>query len=347
MRGKLTYNAGCCHAIDALLMEVEPRYLSLLCSNLETLEAERIAVQETLQGLGCYALGYGFSRHTAPYQLKLMLKALDDACFCVFILGNEYGAMASDGVSYLHHVYVRALASKKPVFSLIAGTAGTELPKRRSDDVRLTEFRSRLQQQPYAYFADIDELRYRLELWLDEFLQTDAVQPWLPQPAQPAQSPAAQQRFHYLVQQVQLLQRALDQHTATAQGYSKNASVLAGSQVLHFTCQVFSGGSLLFEEGEIRLNWSDLFKAVGAVLLEGAEDAAISAALVAVIEPRVKRQMLQQHPKAHAIAQLKLVHDNALQIRLALHARGLGHRRDGLWKLTPYGDHVLNQLAQA
>jgi len=95
------------------------KYQIFISSTYDDLKEERAAVIETVLRLGHIPLGMEAFTATSRKQMELIEKAIDLSDYYILIIGDRYGSIYKDDISFTETEYNYALATNKPVISFI------------------------------------------------------------------------------------------------------------------------------------------------------------------------------------------------------------------------------------
>lgn len=104
-------------------------------------------------------------------QLDTIKKWIDDSDIFMIILGARYGSIDEEsGKSYTQLEYEHAMASKKPIISLVLGDDGKEERVKKhgsaileqNDTVKYNQFKKQITSKICSFYSTLEDLKYRI-----------------------------------------------------------------------------------------------------------------------------------------------------------------------------------------
>lgn len=297
------------------------RFLVYVASNHKGLDSERYEVSRQLARMGILSCGFPCREDTSPYDWNLARSQIEDADLFIMILGDDYGPMAPTGISYLHREFVHAQSLSKPVLSFVKNA----LPEQAQteDQRRLAGFHGLISKTSYRLWhlreelithvktAVVNALSNKAGGWLklDSVAETFEKAP-VPEPKAKIDSK------QWMLKTRQLIR-------------------------LQLSAKVYEAGNNTLEEITVAQRWDVIFGCVARLMTSSCSEERLRTALEELTAAEVKRRLLQQHPAAHAVddirinrAQLSQLLGQWLEHDLISQQKVSG--RDG-WKLTGQG----------
>ncbi|TGG95315.1 DUF4062 domain-containing protein [Natronospirillum operosum] len=305
------------------------RYLACVSSNQSVGDAVRRDVAETLAALQVIATGFSFPAVTDGYQWKLQQLALNDADFCVVILGRDYGPVSESGVGHLHRAAAHAMATGKPVLALVCDALSE--PADDTDLLRRESLLADLHRQAQVLVVDTPgAIRDVLEQAVDDLLASERLRGWCP-----VGRGSAETDVKALQQEIQQLQTSLDQarRGEPGAGHSRRAPRLS------YRVKVFRHGNLTTVDHELRTGWNELFAWAAPLLTEPRREADWKSALEERLLAQVQPELEQAHPEAHGFVSLRLDGVHFDDIKRYFRSLGWLSQTEGVWRLTTLGEH--------
>lgn len=305
------------------------RYLACISSNQSAGEQVRRDVAETLAGLHIVPTGFSFPPLTDGYLWKLQQIALDDADFCVLILGSDYGPVSETGVGYLHRAAAHAMATEKPVLVLVC-EALSESPSK-VDHLRYMNMLHDLRKQARVIDAvHPTDIRDLLEKAVEELVEGGRLRGW-----QRVGEGSTHTEVKVLQQQIGELREYLDQVRRGDQpkGHGNRPPAV------DYRVKVFRDGNMTTHEHALKIGWDGLFELVAPLLTVPKREAEWKAEVEERLLARVQPDLRKSHPKAHGFVALRV--DGVVFDQIKQHYRRLGWvtQVDGIWQLTALGEH--------
>ena len=306
------------------------RFLVYVASNHTGLESERYEVTRQLARMGILCCGFPCREDTSPYDWNLARSQIEDADLFVMILGDEYGPMAPTGISYLHREMVHAQSLSKPVLSFVKNSLPSQ--QQTEDQRRLAGFHGVVSKGTYRLWHLREELIAHVKTAVVNglsnksggWLKLDSVDeaPTKPLPESAARVDSKQ----WMLKTRQLMR-------------------------LQFSAKVYEAGNNTLEEISVSQRWDALFVCAGAILKSPSSEDRLRQGLESLVEGEVKRRLLQQHPSAHAVDDIRINRGQFQQLleQWLEHDLVVKQQRGGrsAWQLTPEGIRRMISMGQA
>ena len=122
----------------------EKRYQVFISSTYVYLKEERQAVTKAVMDLDCIPAGMELFPAADQQQLEFIYKIIDDCDYYILIVGNRYGSLNDEGISYTQKEYEYAIRKNIPVIAFIRNLDETTLNNSDHPE-RLHDFRSMIQ----------------------------------------------------------------------------------------------------------------------------------------------------------------------------------------------------------
>lgn len=262
------------------------RFLVYVASNHAGLDSERYEVTRQLARMGILSCGFPCREDTSPYDWNLVRSQIEDADLFIMILGDEYGPMAPTGISYLHREFVHAQSLSKPVLSFVKNSLPSQ--GQTEDQRRLAGFHGVLTKTNYRLWHLREELISHVKTAVVNALSNKAGG-WLkldsvvePEPV----SKSAEPKIKIDSKQWMLKTRQLIR--------------------LQLSAKVYEAGNNTLEEISVPMRWDAIFSCVASLMKSATSEEKLRAALETLTETEVKRRLLQQHPSAHAVDDIRI-----------------------------------------
>ena len=307
------------------------RFLVYVASNHTGLESERYEVTRQLARMGILCCGFPCREDTSPYDWNLARSQIEDADLFVMILGDEYGPMAPTGISYLHREMVHAQSLAKPVLSFVKNSLPSQ--QQTEDQRRLAGFHGVVSKGTYRLWHLREELIAHVKTAVVNglsnksggWLKLDSVDEVSTKPLPEASTTKVDSK-QWMLKTRQLMR-------------------------LQFSAKVYEAGNNTLEEISVSLRWDALFVCAGAILKSPSSEDRLRQGLEALVEGEVKRRLLQQHPSAHAVDDIRINRGQFQQLleQWLEHDLVVKQQRGGrsAWQLTPEGIRRMISMAQA
>ncbi|HEX8524754.1 MAG TPA: DUF4062 domain-containing protein [Tepidisphaeraceae bacterium] len=141
---------------------MEKRFQVFVSSTYTDLKEERRAVIEALLELDCFPATMEVFPAANEAVWSLISRVIDDSDYYVVIIGNRYGTMDAEGLSYTEREYDYAAEIGKPILAFEHAEPGT-IPFEKSDQnqdawKRLEQFRLKVRQKVCKQWKSAEEL---------------------------------------------------------------------------------------------------------------------------------------------------------------------------------------------
>jgi hypothetical protein len=295
------------------------RFLVYVASNHKGLESERYEVTRQLARMGILSCGFPCREDTSPYDWNLARSQIEDADLFIMILGDDYGPMAPTGLSYVHREFVHAQSLSKPVLSFVKNALPAH--EQTEDQRRLAGFHGLISKTSYRLWHLREELISHVKTAVVNAL-SNKDGGWL-----------KLNSVAEVVEEAPAPKVKID----SKQWMQKTRQLIR----LQLSAKVYEAGNNTLEEITVPQRWDVIFACVARLMATPCSEERLRTALEALTEAEVKRRLLQQHPAAHAVddirinrAQLSKLLEQWLEHDLIAQKKVSG--RDG-WKLTGQG----------
>lgn len=127
---------------------MDKRYQVFVSSTYADLKDERREVIQALMDMDCIPAGMELFPAADAQQWEFIKKVIDDCDYYLLIIGNRYGSLTADGISYTEKEYDYAISSGQPVLAFVHSKPDS-LPVEKSDiapelRARLDAFRNKV-----------------------------------------------------------------------------------------------------------------------------------------------------------------------------------------------------------
>ena len=120
---------------------------------------------------------------------------------------------------------------------------------------------------------------------------------------------------------------------------------------LQFSAKVYEAGNNTLEEISVSQRWDALFLCAGAILKSPSSEDRLRQGLESMVESEVNRRLLQQHPSAHAVDDIRINRGQFQQLldQWVEHKLVVKQQRGGrsAWQLTPEGIRRMISMGQS
>ncbi|MFY0664387.1 MAG: hypothetical protein JXQ97_07170 [Natronospirillum sp.] len=316
-------------------------YLACVLSNQFPGEDKiRRDIAETLAGMHTIATGFSFPPLTEGYLWKLQQMAIEGADLCIFVVGPNYGSISPTGVGFLHRAYAHAQAVRKPCLVLVASEAGADtdaMEKRRRDGLLHEMGISGL----IRTVGPGDAVRSAVETFVDDLLTQDAMAGWFRSEDLPGDD---SQRVQELLAQVDKMRLLLSEQRKSDRSRSAQQE---SAPTLNCRVKVFRDGNVTQVSRSVTIRWNELFLLCAPLLTSPQREADWKSLLEERLLGREIAALKVEHPKAHSFVDLRLDGVAFDQIKRHLRALDWIQLQQGVWSLSPLGEHHWLALSPA
>ncbi len=314
----------------------ERRMMVMLASLERNLVKERRIITEAILGQGGLKVGLSYPALPANYLHKLNLTCLDDSDYVVILLGNEYGSLTPQGVSYVHAIYATAQASRKRVISLIY-TGSSMVRSDPFDQKRLQGLKDLLKTTSVYFWKNSEELRDCAERALEDMFESYPSTGWVKSNSQT--STEQQQLIDQLNHQVTHLKMQLTQKDNDRQlDFTLNDTPWSVS----YTCNAFREGRLKQIQDNLSLDMSQVFQWIAVPLLTPMTEAKLKATLSNHLVAQALSGAKKNWIGCHAVSDIKISSSSFNDLKLKLRKQNLiRFDINGRWMLTSMGEQIV------
>lgn len=264
------------------------RFLVYVASNHEGLEVERYEVMRQLVRMGILCCGFPCRDDSSPYDWNLTRSQIEDADLVIMILGDQYGLMDPTGISYLHKEVVYAQSISKPVLSFIKNSP--QAKQQTDEQRRLAGFQNFLTKGSYRLWHLREELVSLVKVGVANALSNKR---------------GGWQKLSSVSSDTVVL--AAPEVEKTNKLDSKQWGLQARQLMrLQFSGKVYEAGNNTLEEITLSQRWDALFLCAGELMKSPSSEDRLRQGLEILVKQEVKRRLLQHHPSAHAVDDIRL-----------------------------------------
>lgn len=136
---------------------MQSKYQIYICSTYGDLIEERKVVYEVILSLNQFPIGYEYFNASNSTPFEVAKKTIDKSDCMIVLLGEKYGSIDTEGVSYVEAEYNYALSKKLSILVFVK-----DIPYENASP-ELQRFRSRvLSNKLVVVWKDIDELKFKV-----------------------------------------------------------------------------------------------------------------------------------------------------------------------------------------
>ena len=325
---------------------MDKRYQVFVSSTFEDLQEERREVMQALLSLDCIPTGMELFPAADDESWELIKRFIASCDYYIVIVSGRYGSVGADGRSYTEMEYDYAVEAGLPVLAFLHGDPGKIVAdKTEATDegkTALRAFREKIEAARHAkYWTFSKELPGLVALGMSSLMKIKQRVGWV-RADQVADESAAQEILG-LRKRIDELDAQIAQNVLSAPEGAKNLSQGDETISIRFKFEAFNKTNLRV----LTLSWNQILSIVGPILVVEANEAYLKAQLGEAFRNSLEVSGAE-------VFYPSVVDEDFQKVKLQLRALGLirelkdkspGGGDEALWTLTPYGDHVLTQVA--
>ncbi len=326
---------------------MEKRYQVFVSSTYEDLQDERREVMHALLSLNCIPTGMELFPAADEQSWELIKQFIAGCDYYIVIVGGRYGSKGPDGRSYTEMEYDYAVGAGLPVLAFLHKEPGNIVAnKTESTDegkAALKAFREKIEAAKHANYWKVAEgLPGSVAISMLQLMKLKPRTGWV-RADQVVDESAAQEilRLRNKIDELSahLAETELAAPTGT-EGLAQGEETIA----LHFRYELNSD----FHNRTELFSWNDILSILGPILIVQASESNLRAKLVEAFNNRFRDKCGESAYRTY------MRDEEFQQVKLQLRALGLIRELkdkltkmgdSALWTLTPYGDHVMTQVA--
>jgi hypothetical protein len=346
---------------------MKKKYQVFVSSTYEDLREERQEIMNALLELDCIPAGMELFPAADEDQWSLIQGVIDECDYYVLVIGGRYGTTGPDGVGYTEKEYRYALEQEKPIIAFFHKDPES-LPKKKTEQKeegqkRFLEFRDFVQKKMCKYWETPKELGSVVSRSLIMLQRKHPGIGWVRGDLVPEQDVSSE--ILTLKKEIEQLQHELEEARTQAPPGTELLAQGEDSFEIHYTCssqRVAQNYDLdfLFKEKplswsrSVTSSWNDIFWRISPLLIDEESDYYICRSLNSWIEElEIPRLTKIEKAKGLRFGSFEINDDDFQTIKVQLRALGLITQSiknrivkdtQTYWKLTPYGDSIMNQL---
>jgi len=326
---------------------MEKRYQVFVRSTYSDLQEERSKIIQTLVAMDCIPAGMELFPAADEEQWTFIKRIIDDCDYYIVIVGNRYGTLASDGLSYTEKEFDYALERNLKVLALIHEKPDT-LPTDKSDidstaRHRLQAFRERLRNKRIVKsWIKPDELPALVALSLQRTIKMSPAIGWIRASHEPREE--LLQQLNQLRQENKKLETELAQLRSDPIPSIIDLAEMDDNIIVPGTYEYsYAGTNPQWGKWSVTLTWRQLFGLVSPFLMESLYEWGVEGktaeVLFATTELAGKSPKIE--PQTFQTIKLQLL---ALRLVTTRRAKALDSNYYSFWSLTPIGRQLMFEI---
>lgn len=337
----------------------QKKYQVFVSSTYEDLLDERQEVMQVLLEMDCIPSGMELFPAADEDQWRLIREVIDDCDYYLVIIAGRYGSVGPDGVSYTEKEYRYAVESGKPVIAFLHKDPGSIVSDRTEQTEegkkKLEAFRELAEQKVCKQWSTPHELGSVVARSLNQLKKRHPGIGWV-RGDQVLKGRGLEEILQLRKTVEDLKAKLVEARTEAPPGTEHFAS---GDEVFKVRIRGVYKYSFREHEGakSVPLSWNEIFFTVSPLMIQEASETAIEQVLANKLKHHLPAsQQIADSPLIPNTFKLESWYIDAesfgtiiVQLRaLGLIAKSTRTRsvKDTAtyWTLTPYGDHVMNDL---
>ncbi len=341
---------------------MDKRYQVFISSTFTDLKDERQAALRAVLELDHMPAGMELFPAADDSAWQLISDVIDASDYYVVIVGGRYGSLDEEGLGYTEKEYDYALASKKPVISLLHERPDN-LPRERTDTgaswEKLQEFRAKIEKRhTCVYWTTAEELKARLIVGLTSAVKRHPQTGWVRADQVPAKATLTD--VLALRERVADLERQLEaERTGPPPGIEELMQGDDAFEVsLEFTARTALDAYPYHQDqgytATVEPSWNEIFAAVAPAMINEATDETLRTTFMTFFTRYATEQFGDDGDlKGKELRKFRFEAPEIETCFIQLRALGLiqesqrkrsVHDKSTYWTLTPFGDRRMVQL---
>lgn len=333
------------------------KYQVFVSSTFEDLKKERQEVIHALLELDCIPSGMEIFPAADEDQWSLITGVIDECDYYLLILGGRYGSIGKEGIAYTEMEYRYALEVGKPIIAFLHKDPDS-LPKKHTEPTEkgqagFKSFRTLAQEKMCKYWETPAELGSVVSRSLIMLQRKHPGIGWVRGDLVPNKD--ATLEILDLKKKLENLQNKLEESRTKAPTGTEKLAKGDDNYIIHYECVTSLDYDTYTWNGNIKVEWDEIFYCVSPLMINEADDNQIRKALNGLAKEWGYAEMNANiKKKGHSrLRNFKIDVDDFQTIKVQLRALGLIVKNDKTrsvkdtgtyWTLTAYGDNVMNRL---
>lgn len=329
---------------------MDKRYQVFVSSTFKDLQEERKEVMQALLELDCIPAGMELFPAANEDQWTLIKRVIDDSDYYVLIIGGRYGSVNDEGKSYTQMEYEYATSTGKPVIAFLHKNP-SNIPSGKSEQdsekkEKLEEFRNLAKQRLVKYWEGADNLGSVVSRSMISLIRNNPATGWVK--ADRVVDEKSVNEISRLQRENEELKKQLER---IANEPPKGSECLAQGEdivVLRFSLNGYYENKFNRLSVQENYTWNELFKVVAPSLIDECTNYDFHSKISNYIARTYKNSPGIKEPSHFSLSSesfgLIKVQFRALGLITSGTKKRSASDKQTYWKLTPYGDNVMNQL---
>lgn len=324
---------------------LDKRYQVFITTSGKEMQPERMAVSQTLIGMGFFS--WGLEQRT-PLSTAFARRQIDDCDYVVILLGSAYGEQSVSGVGYMHLEYIYAVTKQKPIIvfmheepSARDGALHDDKPELRE---KFQEFRKLLQNEVDQVFTyrSMRDLEMAVRFNLPQMLERSPVLGWV-----------RPQNIQVLQDEIDHLKSKLEQLETEAGKREVDPFLSLPKVSMHepfsfeYRMHAYQDGNFKELKIQKKLTWAQLLSILGTTFVHPTPEEFFSKRMNEYLNETGIQDARVEMPRAHAVARaqinIRALHSIKMQMRQNewIIQSGRDDRQRMLWQITPKAQKLM------
>lgn len=329
---------------------MDKRYQVFVSSTFEDLQEERKEVMQALLELDCIPAGMELFPAANEDQWSLIKRVIDDCDYYILIIGGRYGSTNDKGKSYTQMEYEYAVSTGKPVIAFLhknpANIPSGKAEQDSENKKKLEEFKKTVKKKLVKYWEGADNLGSVVSRSMIRLIKDNPSEGWVKESSVIDEKSIAE--ISRLQKENEELKAKIKEITTEAPKGTEKLSQGDDLVTISFTLFGYYNNEHCHLSVKEKYSWNELFKVVAPSLIDECTNTDFHKKLSNYIAQTFKNE---QNIKDYSHFSLSSESFGLIKVQfraLGLITSGTKKRsatdKQTYWKLTPYGDNVMNQL---
>ena len=329
---------------------MEKRYQVFVSSTFEDLQDERKEVMQALLELDCIPAGMELFPASNEDQWSLIKRVIEDCDYYILIVGGRYGSTNSEGKSYTQMEYEYAVSINKPVIAFLhknpnnipAGKTEQDPDKK----MELEKFKELVQTRLVKHWEGADNLGSVVSRSMISLIKDYPAEGWVK--ANNVVDEKSVAEISRLQKENEELRRRIESFATEAPKGTEKLAQGEDLVTLHFSLYGYYEDNYRHLSVQEEFSWNELFSVVAPSLIDECNNQDFHSKLSNYIARTYKNVPGIKEPSHFSLSSesfgLIKVQFRALGLITSGTKKRSTSDKQTYWKLTPYGDTVMNQL---
>ena len=338
---------------------MDKRYQVFVSSTYEDLQEERKEVMQALLELDCIPAGMELFPASNDDQWTLIKKVIDDCDYYLLIIGGRYGSTNETGKSYTQMEFEYALSINKPIISFLpkhpenipAGKTEQDAKKKEN----LEGFKQIVQSKMVKYWETPENLGSVVSRSMVRLIKDFPAEGWV-KSGSVVDEKSIQEIARLQREKEELEKKLANIATEPPRGTEEFAQG-EDKVKIEYSFEGIEGEDFPFpqyyDENSIIFNWNQLFACIAPSMIEGCIIYTLQKNLEALIAENANWQRMKMFSNLDRVENVKISKSSLDLVIIQFRALGMIELSDKkrsasdhntYWRLTPYGDYVMNRL---